>query len=382
MEKQTFTRKELYDLVWSESLLSLSKKYNISDVGLRKICIRMSIPLTQNGHWQKIQFGKKVDKPSLQVTYTGDQEITLTLRSGDTNEVADGLSLLKTLQKEIETDLKSKLIVPEKLINPDKLIVAAKNSLMSQKPDNYLYKGTVSCLRDELDIRVARSNVGRTLRFMDTLIKALRARGHDVQIKNSTTYAIVEEHDFKILFREKMKKEVYKDGNWDRTVYHPGGILSFQLNDYPTKEWKDGKLPIEAQLSKIIAQLELAGKEWKERRIQWKKDEEERKEKERLQHEFEMRQEKDLTEFKETLLKASRWHKAVNLRNYIDAVEQKAIATNDISEELKNWLEWARKKADWYDPFIEMEDKLLKEVDKESLTIKLKTGYSSWESDS
>ena len=307
MEKQTFTRKELYDLVWSESLLSLSKKYNISDVGLRKICIRMSIPLTQNGHWQKIQFGKKVDKPSLQVTYTGDQEITLTLRSGDTNEVADGLSHLKTLQKEIETDLKSKLIVPEKLTNPDKLIVAAKNSLMSQKPDNYLYKGTVSCLRDELDIRVARDNVGRTLRFMDTLIKALRARGHDVQIKNSTTYAIVEEHDFKILFREKMKKEVYKDGNWDRTVYHPGGILSFQLNDYPTKEWKDRKLPIEAQLSKIIAQLELAGKEWKERRIQWKKDEEERKEKERLQHEFEMRQEKDLTEFKETLQKASRW---------------------------------------------------------------------------
>jgi hypothetical protein len=231
MEKQTITRKELYDLVWSESLLSLSKKYNISDVGLRKICIRMSIPLPQNGHWQKIQFGKKVDKPSLPINYTGDQEITLTLRSRDTNEVADGLSLLKTLQKEIETDLKSKLIVPEKLANPDKMILAAKNSLMSQKPDNYLYKGTVSCLRDELDIRVARDNVGRTLRFMDTLIKALRAGGHDVQIKNGTTYAIVEEHNFKILFREKMKKEIYKDGNWDRTVYHPSGVLSFQLND-------------------------------------------------------------------------------------------------------------------------------------------------------
>ncbi len=382
MEKQTFTRKELYDLVWSESLLSLSKKYNISDVGLRKICIRISIPLPQNGHWQKIQFGKKVGQTSLPANYTGDQEITLTFRGGGTDEVADGLSILKALQKEIETDLKSKLIVPEKLTNPDKLIVAAKNSLMNQKPDGYLYKGTVSCLRDQLDIRVARGNVGRTLRFMHTLIKALRARGHDVQIKIVTTYAIVEEHDFKILFREKMKKEVYKDGNWDRTVYHPSGILSFQLNDYPTKEWKDGKLPIEAQLSKIIAQLELTGKEWKERRIQWKKEEEERQEKERLQHEFEMRQEKDLTEFKETLQKASRWHKAVNLRNYIDAVEQKAIATNDISEELKNWLLWARKKADWYDPFMEMEDMLLKEVDKESLTIKLKTGYSSWESDS
>jgi hypothetical protein len=41
----------------------------------------MSIPLPQNGHWQKIQFGKKADKPSLAVNYTGDQEITLTLRT-------------------------------------------------------------------------------------------------------------------------------------------------------------------------------------------------------------------------------------------------------------------------------------------------------------
>ena len=35
----------MYDLVWSEPMLSLSKKYNISDVGLRKTCIRMSIPM-------------------------------------------------------------------------------------------------------------------------------------------------------------------------------------------------------------------------------------------------------------------------------------------------------------------------------------------------
>ena len=45
MKKTTFTRQELYELVWSESMLSLSKKYNISDTALRKICKRMNIPL-------------------------------------------------------------------------------------------------------------------------------------------------------------------------------------------------------------------------------------------------------------------------------------------------------------------------------------------------
>jgi DNA replication protein DnaC len=34
MQKITLTRKELYDLVWSNSLLALSKKYNISKIQL------------------------------------------------------------------------------------------------------------------------------------------------------------------------------------------------------------------------------------------------------------------------------------------------------------------------------------------------------------
>jgi hypothetical protein len=59
MEKIILTREELYDLVWSLPMLSLSKKYEISDTGLRKICWRMNIPLPQAGHWQKIRFGKK-----------------------------------------------------------------------------------------------------------------------------------------------------------------------------------------------------------------------------------------------------------------------------------------------------------------------------------
>jgi hypothetical protein len=51
MDKITLSRRELYNLVWSQSMLSLSKKYNISDVGLRKICRKMKIPTPAVGHW-------------------------------------------------------------------------------------------------------------------------------------------------------------------------------------------------------------------------------------------------------------------------------------------------------------------------------------------
>ncbi len=213
---------------------------------------------------------------------------------------------------------------------------------------------------------------------MDTLIKALKARGHDILIRNGATYAVVEEHDFKIFLREKNKKEIKKEGNWDRIIYLPTGILSFQIYGYPHREWKDGKLPLEQQLSKLIAQLELSGQEWKELRQKQRKEEEERKERERLQKEFEKRQEEDLRNFKEMLSKAKRWHKANNLRNYINAVEEKALNNSGISSELKDWLDWAKKKADWYDPFVAADDEFLNEIDKETLAIPKRTTYYGW----
>ncbi len=79
-----------------------------------------------------------------------------------------------------------------------------------------------------------------------------------------------------------------------------------------------------------------------------------------------------------SLLKSARWHKAVNLRNYINEVEAKAKVENRLNDELQSWLSWARKKADWYDPFTETPDELLQDIDRETLE-PIKKPYSySW----
>ena len=67
------------------------------------------------------------------------------------------------------------------------------------------------------------------------------------------------------------------------------------------------------------------------------------------------------------LKQAQRWEKTTVIRNYSDNVEAKAFAGHGVSDELNNWLSWARKKADWYDPLIEAEDELLKGVDRDKL---------------
>jgi len=57
------SRKELYDLVWSEPLKTLCSRFEISDVALKKTCARSKIPTPERGYWAK----KDAGKPTLQV---------------------------------------------------------------------------------------------------------------------------------------------------------------------------------------------------------------------------------------------------------------------------------------------------------------------------
>jgi hypothetical protein len=376
MDKQTFTREELYDLVWSEPMLSLSKKYNISDVGLRKTCIRMSIPMPKAGHWQKLKFGKKIKKVPLPGNYQGEQKVSFSLRDEKTPFPVRGESPLSVLKHQIENDNLLKLTVPDKLTNPDKLIIAARESL--NRKDSHAHHGLISCQRGELDIRVTKENVPRALRFMDVFIKAMRTRGHEITIENDSTHAVVKTQKLEISLREKTKRIPGTD-RWQTSDYQPTGQLVFKLDKtFYDRDWVDGKLPLEDQFPTILAKLELISVELNERELVWQKQRAERERQEKLRKAFEEKQQKDLADFKDMLLKAARWHKAVNLRNYINTFEQNAISSNNLSEELKEWLAWARKKADWYDPFIELQDELLNEVDRETLTMAKKDSFFGW----
>lgn len=65
MSNTTFTRQELYDLVWSKPVTHIAKEYGFSDNGIRKICKKYNIPLPKTGYWSKLKFNKKVIKTKL-----------------------------------------------------------------------------------------------------------------------------------------------------------------------------------------------------------------------------------------------------------------------------------------------------------------------------
>jgi hypothetical protein len=51
-------RSELYRIVWEQPVAKLAPGLGLSDVGLRKVCVRANIPLPARGHWAKVAGGR------------------------------------------------------------------------------------------------------------------------------------------------------------------------------------------------------------------------------------------------------------------------------------------------------------------------------------
>jgi len=370
MEKKSFTREELYQLVWAEPMLIIANKYLISDTGLRKICISMDIPLPRAGHWMKLKFGKKIKQPLLPPGKREYKKIELEFRPLELLKIKGVPSPAKTKQIQIEQELAETLSVPERLSKPEKIIADARENL--NRKNHWLHNGMISTEIGHVNIMAAKANIPRALRFMDTFIKSLRARGHDYIIKSRENHVSIKGEEIETSLREKTMQAPSSD-KWTKYDYLPSGVFVLKTGKWShKKEWTDGKQLLEQQISAIIGWMEtLADKSIQdniEREIKRKiREEEERKAKE-----WQEKKDKELTYFKNIITQSSRWQKAGELRSYIEAVEAKAIANNQLTDKLRDWLQWLRDKADWYDPFVEKEDELLEDIDRDTLTPKKK----------
>jgi hypothetical protein len=352
MEK--ITRKELYELVWQEPMLALSKKYQISDTGLRKICKRLNIPVPQMGYWQKVKHGKKVARPKLPELPEDKGEVLLDIRSDILVYDPWGKGALNDLEKRILEDKHLQLSVPGRLTNADDLIVQAKKSLESHKPGHF-DGGLVRASFGELDIIVNYKSTSRALRIFDTIIKGLRTRGHEVIVRYQDTFAIVAGEEIKLKLRERLRREKVKNPNysWEDTVYHATGLLYLKVDRWSSEyEFKDGSTQLEEQMPRIIAKLELTGAKLKHERQEREKYRAEQKEKERIQLEIIKKKEKDQNDFKELLQQALQWHQATILRNYIEALKENLTRDGVLTMEQNNWFRWAQDKTDSFDPLL------------------------------
>lgn len=365
-EKNKLSRQELYDLVWSTPLSQLAKKYQISDNGLRKICVKLDIPLPKGGYWSKIKFNKKVSKIALPINRTVKQYINLSYRNNEATIEEHYLSAFHRLKKELESIPSLNFKVPEILTNPHPLIKAAKADLKTKKPSTYLYSNNTSTIytsHGHINIDVSKEFIPRALVFMDTFIKLILKRGHQINTKDSSE-VLINGEAFSFKFREVLKRIKSIDPNsaynWEYTELVPSGVVAFEISQsYNKSEWRDSlKNPIENKLSNILAKLEIKAELIKKERIQSEIRHREYLIKRKIEEERNARFQAEVKKFELLKENAKRWQKTVEIRNYIKAVETNAIQTNTLTPELIEWIKWANQKADWHDPIIQKKDEL------------------------
>lgn len=371
METIELTRKELYDVVWAESLTSLSKKYALTYDGLKKLCINNNIPIPKNGYWMKLKYNKPVVIASLP-SIEQEQSIKLVIRDKD-SKISYDQSPYTILCKQIENDSKAPIKVPEKLTKPDILIQNTIELFNKRKKDRYYRNEKL----DYVYINVHEANFPRALRIMDTFIKLLRYRGHIFRRdrNNWGPNIVVKDVDFNFHLRE-VQKRIPPEKEYGSSTFIPTGILLIKIGEsYKAIEWKDANVKLENQLVKIVAKIELLA----EMELVWRENCRlhaiQRAEEEKIKKEFQTRKEKEIIKTKNLFSDAEKFDKATIYRNFINATEQRAIHENTLTEELKEWIKWAKEKADWFDPFINREDELLNENDREEFHKPKQTNY-------
>ncbi len=280
---------------------------------------------------------------------------------------------LTIITKQIQNDPKAPFTVPEKLSNPDVLIQNTKELYSKRKYGSYYWNEKI----DSVSIDVEDANFNRALRIMDTFIKLLRYRGHSFRRdrNNRGPHIIAKDVEFSFRLRE-MQKRIPAVKLYDSSTYIPTGIFIMKINEsYKSIEWKDGTIKLENQLAKIVANIELdAEKElvWREecRLNKIKRDEEEK-----IRKIFEALREKEILKTRKFFSDAKKFDKATMYRNFIKAIEQKAITENNLTEELIDWIKWANDKADWIDPTSTKQDELLNDNDIDEIENPKKTNY-------
>lgn len=354
METIELSRKQLYDIVWSTPVSKLTQQYALSSEGIKKICKQFEIPMPDGGYWSKLKFNKKVNRAKFNPIFGGVDKIVFSIRE-DGNPVNVDQTPLTIRTKEIENDPNASLIVPDEITKPDILTIQTKQywkgkiSFASYREDNRII----------FPIRVEKSNRERALRFMDTFTKLIRYRGHTISKQYGDTGVLIDGIFIEIDLREASKR-IPPTTKYSSSEYIPTGEFIFKMGKYyPVREWRDGKAKIETLLAKIVAKIEIEAQIEKEREELSKIARLKREEEEKRLAEIKKRKDEEVDKFNQLVKLSEQYDKTLKIRQYIDAVKQKAINTNNLTPEKQEWINWATDKADWLDPLINKHDVIL-----------------------
>lgn len=367
-----YDRNTLFQEVWNEPLTKVAKRYDVSYAALRKHCTELEIPVPPVGYWSQVKFGKKVTKPKLP-KYDGPEKISIhyyvSTKEKYSNAVCDYLLAIENDQsKEGFLEFITQLSVPKELLKPHKL---AKNSSIFN-PDRRINS------EEKLSLSVSSEQFERAVIFLDTIFKAVEHWGASV-IRNSNGEIEVGVEGVKIviLIKEKTRRIEHvkteaelKAEAKGRYVWFPRydflftGDLIFHIASHqiPRQNWNDTtKKKIESEIGEIIISIFMAAMNEKKLKEERKILEERRRREQEERFRLEQLREREYERISDLVEKANDHNKARLIREFINALQGNAqlAFSNEETDKIENYVEWAKEKADWLDPLTALDDQIL-----------------------
>jgi hypothetical protein len=377
-----YEREKLYEEVWTDPVVTVAKRYGISDVGLRKICKRLGVPLPPAGHWAKIYAGQKIARPKLpshkgETTYSSNRYVD---ESPELPPPPEPAAVAE--QRAYEALPEHRIVVRDTLDDAHRFVRATEKGF--RKPqiggNGVTTWPSGKCV---LDIAVSTEHRNRALLLMDTLLKAMQTRGFkvyaqplegrpDSDFRRINVEVLGERLGLKLTEKTRREERALTDVEKAKQrhdklfrplnpwTYFPTGLFSLVILDEYRRDRtrisdrKNG-VHLEEQLNDIVVSIVAeAFKQKHQRQVALEN---------RQRAELEMRERWERQRIREGQLRlldkleqqALKWERAERLRAYANSMEKLAIESgHDLKEEtsLTERLEWIRHKADWLDPMV------------------------------
>ena len=412
------TRKQLYDEIWALSVAGVARKYNLNYGKLIATCKAENVPFPSSGYWTRKNMGKDVSNEAVELSGHEETEISLITNDATIKRIRKAKAeIVENKQTDIIED--AKVVVEELQQNKaeniskwsdrilefldeterNKVLEVACNLRINQ--NTRLHKTLVQYKKDIADYKtrlkeaqsrqyynprynklenepeffkeMSDESMSRAIVILDTVFKAIEYLGgsinSDLSVKirgDIVRFRMVESQDkvkhemtkqeaqALVKYNDDIKNHIWASKpqirKYDK-VYNGKLRIIFGERSY-IKDSDSEKL--EDRLGDILVTLYEKAEENRIAREAHEEAERKRAEEARRKEENRQRKEQEIHLVKELVNKAEDYRIAKEIREYIQAMIDSG--SEDVTPE---WIEWAEKKADWYDPSIANEDKYL-----------------------
>lgn len=381
-----YHREILYGEVWRFPVVQVAKKYNVSDVTIHKVCKSLNIPTPPKGYWEKVRAGERVKQTPLpkdakvekigrqsqhvELTPTSPEDVLDFLDRDERATVLAAASQIHLISK--NGKLSDKIIAHRQtLLVWDKEKKAGRHRYGTAGKSPFLYLG------------ISPDSRPRAYRIIDTLLRTMEplgcsitddlqffiVRGQKVAIgideyRDKITHVLTKEEQRVLTeYQASQKKHIHeKPPNICKYDHIYNGKLKFIVdkkeyyhseNEKSFRDDKNGTL--EEKLGDIIIALYEVSEILRKKQVAY--EEEQRKyQEEEAQREIRRKRYKDEVQRTNALVnEAENYDIACKLRAYIAAVE----SAEKLNPDKLAWVNWAKQKADWYDPTVALKDEIL-----------------------